>query len=390
MHAGIIEPGHFRFHASGETIARLEERLGYVHKGVDALMAGADLARGAQLAGRVSGDSTVAYQIAFARAAERALGVAVPRRAVWLRALMAELERLANHLGDIGAICNDASFALMHAHCAILRERVLRATKRALGHRLMMDAIAPGGVAVDLNAAGRQALRDLTALIRDRFPRLVELYDNTASLQDRTVRTGVLDRELAQRFGCGGVIGRASGTAFDARRDHPYPPYDELRFDVPARQEGDVNARVWVRIREVEESLRLITPNSRSPAERPGSRRDRAERRVGRGLCAGRGISRRHFRQPAPRSGRPGRALPPARSLVVPVAAAGGGDRRQHRRGFSDLQQVVQLLLFRARSVRGGETMRRVLLEGLIHRPLTENAPDASDPELVALAAGGR
>ncbi|MGO4869507.1 MAG: hydrogenase expression protein HypE [Roseiarcus sp.] len=259
VHAGIIEPGHFRFHASGETIARLEERLGYVHKGVDALMAGADLARGAQLAGRVSGDSTVAYQIAFARAAERALGVAVPRRAVWLRALMAELERLANHLGDIGAICNDASFALMHAHCAILRERVLRATKRALGHRLMMDAIAPGGVAVDLNAAGRQALRDLTALIRDRFPRLVELYDNTASLQDRTVRTGVLDRELAQRFGCGGVIGRASGTAYDARRDHAYPPYDELRFDVPARQEGDVNARIWVRIREVEESLRLIT-----------------------------------------------------------------------------------------------------------------------------------
>jgi Ni,Fe-hydrogenase III large subunit len=259
VHAGIIEPGHFRFHASGETIVRLEERLGYVHKGVDRLMSGAELARGAELAGRVSGDSTVAYQIAFARAAEAALGIAVPRRAHWLRGLMAELERLANHLGDIGAICNDASFSLMHAHCGILRERVLRAAKQAFGHRLMMDAVAPGGVAVDLAPDARQGLRDLVAQVRDRFPRLVELYDNTASLQDRTVRTGVLDGELARSFGCGGVIGRASGQAFDARHDHPYAPYDELRFEAPVLREGDVNARVWVRIREIEESLRLVT-----------------------------------------------------------------------------------------------------------------------------------
>ncbi len=259
VHAGIIEPGHFRFHASGETVVRLEERLGYVHKGVDRLMSGADLTRGAQLACRVSGDSTVAYQIAFARAAEAALRIAVPRRAVWLRALMAELERLANHLGDIGAICNDASFSLMHAHCGILRERVLRAAKGAFGHRLMMDAVAPGGVVTDLNLGARQALRDLVTLVRDRFPRLIELYDNTASLQDRTVGAGALDGELARRFGCGGVIGRASGLAFDARRDHPYAPYDELRFDVPTLREGDVNARVWLRIREVEESLRLMT-----------------------------------------------------------------------------------------------------------------------------------
>jgi Ni,Fe-hydrogenase III large subunit len=259
VHAGIIEPGHFRFHASGETIVRLEERLGYAHKGVERLMSGAELARGAQLAGRVSGDSTVAYQIAFARAAEAALGIAVPRRAHWLRGLMAELERLANHLGDIGAICNDASFSLMHAHCGILRERVLRAAKQAFGHRLMMDAVAPGGVAVDLAPDARQGLRDLVAQVRDRFPRLVELYDNTASLQDRMVRTGVLDGELARSFGCGGVIGRASGQVFDARHDHAYAPYDELRFEAPVLHEGDVNARVWVRIREIEESLRLVT-----------------------------------------------------------------------------------------------------------------------------------
>ena len=147
VHAGIIEPGHFRFTASGETIVRLEERLGYVHKGIESLMAGQTIERAAVLAGRVSGDSTVAYALAFARAVESAQGIAVPERAVWLRALMAELERLANHFGDIGAICNDAAFAMLHAQCALLREYVLRAADSCFGHRLMMDRVVPGGVA---------------------------------------------------------------------------------------------------------------------------------------------------------------------------------------------------------------------------------------------------
>jgi Ni,Fe-hydrogenase III large subunit len=258
VHAGIIEPGHFRFTAAGETIVRLEERLGYVHKGVDRLMAGADLERAARLAGRVSGDSTVAYAFAFARAVEAALAVEVPARAVFLRALMAELERLANHFGDIGAICNDAAFALMQAHCAMLRERVLRFAAAAFGHRLMMDRIVPGGVAADLDGNGARALHDLVATIRATFPRLTTLYDNTASLQDRTVATGTLAPELARRFAAGGYVGRASARAFDARRALAYPPYDVLDFDVPVRSDGDVNARVWIRINEVEESLRLI------------------------------------------------------------------------------------------------------------------------------------
>jgi hypothetical protein len=116
VHAGVIEPGHFRFTANGETVVRLEERLGYVHKGIESLMAGATIDRAARLAGRTSGDSTVAYALAFAHAIEAALNIAVPARALYLRALMAELERLANHFGDIGAICNDASFSIMHAH----------------------------------------------------------------------------------------------------------------------------------------------------------------------------------------------------------------------------------------------------------------------------------
>jgi Ni,Fe-hydrogenase III large subunit len=258
VHAGIIEPGHFRFTASGETVVRLEQRLGYVHKGIDGLMAGASLERGAQLASRASGDSTVAYAYAFSRAAEIALDLAVPDRAVFLRALVAELERLANHLGDIGAICNDASFALMHAHCGILRENVLRAADAAFGHRLMRGIIVPGGVSRDIGADGRGTIQSTLDNIRLRFPALVELYDNTASLQDRTVVTGTLKPPLARQYAAGGYVGRASGRSFDARRALPYPPYDSLHFDVPVLNEGDVNARVWIRIREVEQSLSLI------------------------------------------------------------------------------------------------------------------------------------
>jgi Ni,Fe-hydrogenase III large subunit len=258
VHAGIIEPGHFRFTASGETVVRLEERLGYVHKGTESLMAGAELERGARLAGRVSGDSTVAYALAFARAAEAACGVEAPARAVWLRALMAELERLANHFGDIGAICNDAAFAILHTHFHVLREEVLRVCAACFGHRLMMDRIVPGGVAADLSAEGAAALARLIDRLRRRLPELVRVYDNSASLQDRMVGTGFLKPELARRWAAGGYVGRASGRAFDARRTPGYAPYDMLRFEVPVREDGDVNARVWLRIGEAEQSFALI------------------------------------------------------------------------------------------------------------------------------------
>jgi Ni,Fe-hydrogenase III large subunit len=256
VHAGIIEPGHFRFTANGEHVVRLEQRLGYVHKGVEKLMQGAPLAQ--ELAARTSGDSTVAYSFAFALAAESALQIAPPVRAAHLRGVMAELERLANHFGDIGAICNDASFALMHAQTGILREKVLRASEGAFGHRLMMDGVVPGGVARDLTPEGAAAVRALLADVRGVFPGLVELYDSTASLQDRTVATGVLKPNDARRFGAGGYVGRASGRNFDARRDVPYAPYDGLRFEVPMLDAGDVNARVWIRIKEVEQSLSMI------------------------------------------------------------------------------------------------------------------------------------
>jgi Ni,Fe-hydrogenase III large subunit len=258
VHAGIIEPGHFRFTANGEAVVRLEGRLGYVHKGIEGLLEGAALADGARLAGRVSGDSTVAYALAFARAAEAALAVTVPERAVRIRALLAELERIANHVGDFGAICNDAAFAIMHAHCSMLRERILRANEACFGHRLLMDRVIPGGLAVDLAPEGAALLRAFAPEVRARFAELVEVYDNSPSMLERAVGTGILRPPLARLFGCGGYVGRASLRGFDARKMPGYAPYDRLSFQVPVLNSGDVNARVWVRIREVEQSLALI------------------------------------------------------------------------------------------------------------------------------------
>jgi Ni,Fe-hydrogenase III large subunit len=258
VHAGIIEPGFFLFQAGGETVVRLETRLGYAHKGVESLMSGASLEQAIKLAGRVSGDSTVAYALAFARALEGALEIEVPARAAWLRALMAECERIANHLGDFGAICNDASFAIMQAQCAMLREKVLRRCAACFGHRLMRDCITVGGMVADLDNRHLNMVSQLVLEIAGRLPRLAELYDKTASLQDRTVGTGILKAELAQQYACGGFIGRASGRGFDARKAHAFSPYDRLVFKVPVLDEGDVNARIWIRIREIEQSLSII------------------------------------------------------------------------------------------------------------------------------------
>jgi Ni,Fe-hydrogenase III large subunit len=258
VHAGIIEPGHFRFHAQGETVVRLEERLGYVHKGIEGLVQGKPIADAARIVGRVSGDSTVAYALAYARAVEAALGVEVPARAHYLRALMAELERIANHLGDIGAICNDAAFALMLSHLGVLRERVLQANATCFGHRLLMDRVIPGGVAVDLLDEHHDTLRRLLHVLTKDFKRAMHLYEESPSLLDRTTGTGVVSGSLVHRYGAGGFVGRASSRAHDARKVPGYPPYADLDFAIPVLAEGDVHSRVLIRAEEVRQSLSLI------------------------------------------------------------------------------------------------------------------------------------
>jgi len=271
VHAGIIEPGHFRFQAVGEEILSLEERLGYVHKGVEKIAVGRDPAGLARLAGRVSGDSTVAHAWAACIAMERAAGCEVPARALHLRALMCERERVANHLGDIGAICNDVAFSFAHVQCARLREQWQRRSRELFGHRLMMDAVCPGGVAQDLPPGAPEQLHADHLALRRAVNPLFDVIEDHPSLDDRLIDTGRLSAADARALGCTGYVGKASGQAFDVRRDNPYPPYDGLEVRVPVQDAGDVAARVRVRMEEVRESLdlmdRLLTPMPTGPID---------------------------------------------------------------------------------------------------------------------------
>ena len=262
VHAGIIEPGHFRFTAQGETVARLEIRLGYTHKGTLSLMRGKSPRAAARFAARLSGDSTVAHSIAFARASEAALAGEAPPRAQALRAVMAEIERIANHLGDVGAICNDASFAFAQARFGWHREAMRRAAGLAFGHRLMMDLVVPGGVAGDIAPDGGEAILAAIAAVEAELPELVRVYDNCSSLADRVVGTGIVSPALVARFAAGGYVGRASGRAHDARLVPGYAPYDGLTgglaVTAPILTAGDVDARVRIRLAEITESIRLL------------------------------------------------------------------------------------------------------------------------------------
>jgi len=258
IHAGVIEPGHFRFSVVGEKVLRLEERLGYTHKGIDKRFADFPVDAGYQLAGRVSGDSTVAFAWAYAQAAESLLAVTPPARALWLRALLLERERVGNHLGDLGALGNDAAFGFAFAQFMRLREDWLRLNREAFGHRLLMDVVVPGGVAADLGAKNAERMLRQAETIEREVAALQSIFDEHAGLQDRFLTTGRLTPAQARGFGLAGLAGRASAQDFDLRCDFPTPPYDVLEPKKVVRSAGDVAARVQVRFEEVHESLRLI------------------------------------------------------------------------------------------------------------------------------------
>ena len=258
VHAGIIEPGHFRFSVVGEKVLRLEERLGYVHKGIARRFTQFAPLQAHRLAGRVSGDSTVAHAWAYCMALESATRCDIPPRSCWLRALMLERERIANHLGDLGALGNDAAFGFGLAQFSRLREDWLRLSNEAFGHRLMMDGVIPGGVAADPDAAMLERLRAQCDAIEAEVRTLRSIYDEHAGLQDRFITTGTVTPTLAAQLGLTGLAGRASGQAADLRCDHATPPYDRLEVRHAMHRNGDVAARVTVRFDECLESLRLI------------------------------------------------------------------------------------------------------------------------------------
>ena len=258
IHAGIIEPGHFRFSIVGEKVLRLEERLGYVHKGIDKRFEAFTVADGYRLAGRVCGDSTVAFAWAYAQAAESLLGVVPPPRARWIRALALERERIANHLGDLGALGNDAALAFALSQFMRLKEDWLRTNKEVFGHRLLMDLVVPGGVAAAFDAAQAERLVDESHAIESEARELRDIFDEHAGLQDRFLTTGRVTPDLARKLGLTGLAGRASGQASDLRVDFPAVPYRELAVKKAGYTAGDVAARVKLRFDELLESLRLV------------------------------------------------------------------------------------------------------------------------------------
>jgi len=258
VHAGIIEPGHFRFSVVGEKVLRLEEHLGYVHKGIERRFTELAPLDAHRLAGRVSGDSTVAFAWAYCMALEAATGCTIPERAQWLRALLLERERVANHLGDLGALGNDAAFTVGLAQFSRLKEDWLRLSMSVFGHRLMMDRIVPGGVAVDVDAGALARLIGQCNAVEPELRRLRTIYDEHAGLQDRFIAAGRVTPQLAAQLGLTGLGGRASGQAWDLRCNPPWPPYDRLDVKMATHRNGDVAARVSVRFDEALESLRLI------------------------------------------------------------------------------------------------------------------------------------
>ena len=263
VHAGVIEPGHFRFSVMGETIIDMKSRLYFTHKGTEKLFEGRSPVDGVELAERVSGDTSVGHALAYCQAVEAAADVDVPLRARYLRVILLELERLYNHIADIGAIVNDTGFAVAYAHCYRIREQLFRLNKQLTGSRLLRGVLCPGGLVRDLPVSSDLAAR-VDAVIVD-FDQIVEICLNNTLVLDRLEGTGVLRQEVATDHGVLGYVARASGIDIDVRRDHPFAAYPQLKFDVPVFANGDVKERVRVRVEEVHESASLIDQACRQP-----------------------------------------------------------------------------------------------------------------------------
>jgi Ni,Fe-hydrogenase III large subunit/Ni,Fe-hydrogenase III component G len=278
VHAGLIEPGHFRFSVVGETIIKLKARLWFVHKGIEKLFEGRRPADGLELAERVSGDTSVGHVLAYCLAVEEATGTPVSVRDRRARAVLLELERLYNHVTDLGALCNDVAFGILHAQAGRVREHLLRINAQVTGHRLLRGALRIGGA--DLRALpDPDRLRAIGADVAE----LAELALGHTVVADRFTGTGTLSREAARDLGTLGYVARASGLDLDARRDHPFADLGDF---APARRDsGDVLARFQIRAEEIATSVALITALVGEPAAEPSPPAERSS--SGSGLVEG-------------------------------------------------------------------------------------------------------
>jgi Ni,Fe-hydrogenase III large subunit/Ni,Fe-hydrogenase III component G len=258
VHAGIIEPGHFRFGVAGEPVLYLQLRLFYVHKGIEKRFERLGFRQGLFLAESISGDTAVGHALAFAHAIERLAGITVPPRARSLRVILQELERVYNHTADIGAIATDVAFVVPASRAQALREGLVRLQDDLFGTRLLRGTVALGGVKRDLSPKSLDGLRAHLRRFEREFDDLVKLLIDAGTFTDRVDGTGVLENQVARDMGVVGLAARASGVDADLRRDHPYDGYEDLKFQVPVEDGGDVRARLMVRAREVEQSLVIL------------------------------------------------------------------------------------------------------------------------------------
>ncbi|MET8761905.1 NADH-quinone oxidoreductase subunit C [Lentzea sp. NPDC004782] len=253
VHAGMIGPGHFRFSVVGETILNLKARLWFVHRGLEKLFRGRTPDRGVELAERISGDTSVGHTLAYCLAVEDAHRWPVPEDAQRIRAILLELERLYNHITDIGALCNDVAYGVLNAHAQRVRERLLRLNDTVTGHRLLRGAVHPGGATI----TALPDPRELAAIGADAAEIVALALSNTV-VADRFTGTAPLSRDQAADLGTLGVVARASGLAVDARHDHPFL-CAEFSRTVHSRTDGDVLSRFLVRAEEMATSIAMIT-----------------------------------------------------------------------------------------------------------------------------------
>jgi Ni,Fe-hydrogenase III large subunit len=258
VHAGIIEPGHFRFSVMGDNVLYLELRHFYTHKGTEKLFQGTPVAYGQMIAESVSGDNCFAHAVAYCQAVEEALGVTVPRQAQLVRLIGLEMERMIAHIGDVGALSNDVAFVLPAAYCSRVKEDLMKASARAMNTRFWKGIAVPGGVTRAPAAPAAEMLKRAVKQAADEFAKMANIILDRPSVQGRFEGAGVLRRTVAEDLAAVGPVARASGIITDVRHDHPYGAYRGLQLDVPSLGYGDVLARARVRIEEAAVSARLV------------------------------------------------------------------------------------------------------------------------------------
>jgi Ni,Fe-hydrogenase III large subunit len=258
VHAGIIEPGHFRFSVIGETIFNLEVRMFYKHRGLEKLAEGKSPSECVKIAEAVSGDETTANAVAYCMAVEKICDVEVPRRALQLRTLLLELERVYSHLGDLAGMCVDVAYPVGASPFLILREEIFRQNESLTGSRFQKGTVTIGGLTKDLTGESLKNLSAYLAAFKSRFEKATHIDSSFFSVIDRFETTGIVKHELLEPLHITGPIARAAGKCVDTRIDHPYGLYAELKQKCTTTESGDVLARFYIKAQEVQESVRII------------------------------------------------------------------------------------------------------------------------------------